>query len=61
MSQSHVQDVLPHLEEQAAERELEISNFPTHRRRDSDGDADAPRPNFESFYATGGSEGIVKM
>ena len=43
------------------DREREISEYPTSPTEFSDDEADAKCPVFDTFYSTGGSDGILKM
>ena len=50
MNSARVADVLRKISEQAAEREHELSAYSADRRAESDDDADAVSPIFDSFY-----------
>ena len=61
MNSARAEDALRLLGEIAAEREHELSNYPTTREQESDTEADEESPIFNSFYNSGGSESIMKM
>ncbi len=61
MNAGRVGDALRILSEQAAEREHQLSAYPSTSREERDNDVDAPSPIFYSFYNSGGNDAILKM
>ena len=61
MNTSRAQDALRILSDVAAEREHKLIQFSASRADESDDEADAESPIFDSFYNVGGNESILKI
>ncbi len=61
MASNRVQQVPMQFAERSAAREHDLLRYSSIREVDSDEEADAESPIFDSFYNSFGSEAIVKM